>query len=561
MDSKKKLNLEWVTDIIGDDYKKWNEGDVVIIESQTGTGKTHFIKNILIKNILDSSKKIYGDERDYDFGKKLLFICNRTNLKRQIKKDLLKLHKQEIPSTIEELDEITTIGRITVTSYQAIEEFILDEAYIGTKNPTFLLKYDYLVLDECHYIFSDSSFNNKTRLVFKELIELYYHEAVKIFITATMNEIIEPVEEHIERIKPTAEKFLLQGRELTVHTYSTGIDYSYIGAKYFSNIETIVQIIKNDTSDDKWIVFVGAIKDGENIKSALGEDAVFIKSGTKNKELDSIIKESKFSKKVLIATKTLDNGINIDDEKVKNIVIMTWDRITFIQMLGRKRIDIENADTVNLYIPTRKVNEFEYFLEKYKTKLTEIVLCRENEKQFCRKYDNDLKAAGELNELFYIDRESRKWMVNPIGEKRLLADIKFMEYMIDKFDEEGSFAFIKEQLLWIELEDTFDEKSLIENDILKNERESLEKFLEQLFLNKEIMYKLENRQELIEKINLRDGKNKNRLVKGKDALNGHLRDIGCQYFIKQFETSQTIDGNKKSYKAAWRIKKYKTSDN
>ncbi|HBG4749438.1 TPA: hypothetical protein KQE88_003950, partial [Clostridioides difficile] len=46
-----KLNLEWVTDIIGEDYKKWNMEDRhimnnrnnVFIETQTGTGKTKFI--------------------------------------------------------------------------------------------------------------------------------------------------------------------------------------------------------------------------------------------------------------------------------------------------------------------------------------------------------------------------------------------------------------------------------------------------------------------------------------------------------------------------------------
>lgn len=70
-------------------------------------------------------------------------------------------------------------------------------------------------------------------------------------------------------------------------------------------------------------------------------------------ELDSIINNSKFNRKVLIATKTLDNGINIKDNKVKNIVIMAWDKITFIQMLGRRRVNIEDADTVNLYIPLR----------------------------------------------------------------------------------------------------------------------------------------------------------------------------------------------------------------
>ena len=42
-----KLNLEWVSNLVGEEYKQWRDGDVIIIESQTGTGKTHFMQNIL----------------------------------------------------------------------------------------------------------------------------------------------------------------------------------------------------------------------------------------------------------------------------------------------------------------------------------------------------------------------------------------------------------------------------------------------------------------------------------------------------------------------------------
>jgi Rad3-related DNA helicase len=86
-DTRKELDLKWVKYIIGEHYKSWKPADVIIIESQTGTGKTCFVQNILIPYI--SSYK-----------KKLLFVCNRTNLKRQIKKDLLTIHNQEIPKSL-----------------------------------------------------------------------------------------------------------------------------------------------------------------------------------------------------------------------------------------------------------------------------------------------------------------------------------------------------------------------------------------------------------------------------------------------------------------------------
>ena len=42
------LNLKWVSDTIGEEYKQWRKGDIITIQAQTGTGKTYFVKNVLI---------------------------------------------------------------------------------------------------------------------------------------------------------------------------------------------------------------------------------------------------------------------------------------------------------------------------------------------------------------------------------------------------------------------------------------------------------------------------------------------------------------------------------
>lgn len=79
-----KLNIERITDVIGDDYyKKWRSGDVVKIQAQTGSGKTHFIVNTLANQLLEY-------EFNPKMNEKMLILCNRINLKRQLKKDLCK---------------------------------------------------------------------------------------------------------------------------------------------------------------------------------------------------------------------------------------------------------------------------------------------------------------------------------------------------------------------------------------------------------------------------------------------------------------------------------------
>ncbi len=50
----------------------------------------------------------------------------------------------------------------------------------------------------------------------------------------------------------------------------------------------------------------------------------------------------------------MDNGISLEDEYLRNIVIMADTKETFIQMLGRKRIK-NNNEKLNLYILKRDI--------------------------------------------------------------------------------------------------------------------------------------------------------------------------------------------------------------
>ncbi|KUO72876.1 MAG: hypothetical protein APF81_26740 [Desulfosporosinus sp. BRH_c37] len=454
----KKLNLKWVADSIGEDYKKWKRGDIILLEAQTGTGKTWFIKNVLIDYLGDNEK--------------LLFVCNRTNLKRQLKKDLLEKFNEKIPSTTKELDDITTINNITITSYHAIQYSARDEIYDGKKFDLGL--FDFIILDECHYIMADGSFNNKCRFAYEKLVYNMSRFATKIFISATMQEIKDPI------IRCANRGF---GKLPKVREYSTGIDYSYIHPIYYKNDMTdIINTIKNDKTDEKWLVFISDLKDGEKILKELGKDnSSLIKSGTISDELDSVINNSKFNKKVLIATKAMDNGINISDPKLTNIVIMAWDKITFIQMLGRKRIQIDEPwQNINLYIPTRMKKSFLTKLHLYDLKQAEIDLIGKDKNAFDKKYDNDLKDFKDYNDIFYRNKTTGDWKVNSIGYLRLMKDTTFAKYMIEKFDTEGEFAFVQEQLSWLGLENTFDESNLIDGILFEEDLVTFEELIKKL---------------------------------------------------------------------------------
>ncbi|OQB13749.1 MAG: DEAD/DEAH box helicase [Firmicutes bacterium ADurb.Bin193] len=467
----KKLNLNWITDIIGDDYKNWKPEDIVLLTAQTSTGKTYFVKNVLLDSLIK-------DEL-------LLYVCNRTNLKRQFKIDLLEQYNMKVPDTIEELDKIARIGNVIVTSYHKIQHDVLAEIY-DNESLSFN-SFKYIVLDECHYILSDGSFNNKTRFAFDKLIYNNEYKGIRIFISATMQELKESI------LQIT---FADRGNLYNIHEYSTGIDYSYIVPKYFKEIKTIVNLIKNDKSRDKWLVFVSNLNDGNYICKELGKDICsLIQSGTKDSsELSSIITDSKFKKKVLVATKVLDNGVNFKDDDLANIVIMTWDYTTFIQMLGRKRIDINNAQNITLYLPTRCNKSFTSLLHKY-NKLMDIIIQFDTDKNaFYKNYDNDLKDLKDFNNIFYRNKYTGQFEINPIGYYRLTKDIKFAEYMIKCFEEDKQFAFVHRQLSWIGLGDDCCSENLIEDVVVNDILESLEDYLERLYINQVILFDKEQQE-------------------------------------------------------------------
>ncbi len=549
--SNTNLDLKWVSDSIGDDYKNWKKGDIVLLQAQTGTGKTYFIKNKLVNYI-----PLY---------ERLLLVCNRINLKRQLKMDLLKKYHKVIPMILaknsketdkvdfEALDKIYQIENITIKSYQSIGQMAIDHEYDGKEMD---LTYDYIVMDEAHYILSDGGFNNKCRLAYEYLIEQYTKSTVKIFISATMEEIEIPIKYKFEHIQSI-------GRKPTIRKYYTGIDYRYINPIYFKNdLNVIINLIKNDKTDKKWLIFVTSKDNGNKIHDKLGDkisSCVF--SGTKNDELESIITNSKFNKKVLIATKVIDNGINIVDDKLTNIVIMAWDRITFVQELGRKRIDIDNPQQVNLYIPTKYKKSFTAKANICEYQLGEVELLKTDENAFNKKYDNDMNEIATMNHLFYHENMKTgkgQWKKNLIGYARTKSDLKFYREMEKLFRDDKDFAFIHKQLEWLKLDDRFSESLLIEEVILAEDIETLESYLETII--GQVMLTTKDRQDLIEHIGLIDSHNskikKNiiKFIKNITTLNSYiLNDLKINYYIKQFPTTQIIDGQKKKYKSAWQV--------
>ena len=61
----------YVTDLIGDEYKKWESRERILLSYPTGMGKTYFILHVLLRHAAE-------------LGEHLVYYCNRKFLNLQM---------------------------------------------------------------------------------------------------------------------------------------------------------------------------------------------------------------------------------------------------------------------------------------------------------------------------------------------------------------------------------------------------------------------------------------------------------------------------------------------
>nr|WP_302597964.1 DEAD/DEAH box helicase family protein [uncultured Cellulosilyticum sp.] len=294
--------MQRVSDIIqAQDIEQWKQGDKILIRAGTGRGKTYFVKNVL---------STYADCNN----KKILFLSNRKSLQEQTRSEVLHSNNQWV---------------IECSTYQKFEQDIL-------KDSVDLTQFKYIVCDEAHYFFMDSTFNHMTNLS-ANYIKDCTDDKVVILMTATPR-----------RIK----SYFNIGEE---RLYELDSEYEYIAEIYkYSKFETIIKRLNTLPKDEKAIFFTTAKK--AYTASMQLYDACFICSNanarkrlSNREELHNIQANSRFNSRVLCTTNVLDNGVNIIDSQVKHIVVDMMDVDTVIQCIGRKRIQIPD-DRVTLYV-------------------------------------------------------------------------------------------------------------------------------------------------------------------------------------------------------------------
>lgn len=426
--------MKYLGNVITDnDISSWgaclkNSGSCkILISSHTGSGKSHFIKNKLSES----------------FSGKILLITNRKILRQQVKAELEQSGNENI-STI---------------NYQGLE-------LIFQSKDNLFSGYDIVVFDEAHYLFSDSVFNRNTDLLLN-FLKSPPKNKICIFMSATPDIILYYCKDF---------DFM----------YSLEDDYSYIDKLcFFSREESYDEILSSVAEGEKCLCFCSSAREAYE-KSLKYKDSAFICSENNKKyysnssieERQNLINYGKFNCKILFTTKVLDNGVNIKDEDLKNIIIDTSDPITFIQCLGRKRI-LNDKDKVNLYVKNYSGRSLAAISIKFSEKLKLVSELKEiGKSEFIKRYrkknfddiiDNDItiNEAKYYNykyyqNLYYNMRcdEDGKGYIKYICE-RLKINLKNIFILEEEFEKDNIQLLINEyygKKIYPEEQDNFKNK-------------------------------------------------------------------------------------------------------
>ena len=347
-----KPTKQYMTDLVGEDYKNWN--GIVVFDAGTNSGKTYFILKVLLPWA-------------YEQHKRILFLCNRDALRNQVEDDVCRLGHVEVSYNDFDVSgkyvvEKTDIQNkyehtIRVETYQGLETF-LQNAPDAAK--TYLRTFDYIVSDEYHYMVTDASFNDYVDVSYEAIKELWSTRTC-IFMSATAR----PFFDYWER-----NNLIPEGQH-----YRLPIDYQFVSSvKFFYNGDDELDIIRRVKDEEKILVFVETIAKLRKLRDSLKaegiEDVVCLcsKYRLEAKEfdkLDNVLKDATLLHQVTLTTSTLYNGIDIKDPTLKYIVSELWNPIANAQILGRKR-PLSADDTCTVYFQHYPKDRLEGQIEQIK---------------------------------------------------------------------------------------------------------------------------------------------------------------------------------------------------
>ena len=124
----------------------------------------------------------------------------------------------------------------------------------------------------------------------------------------------------------------------------------------------------------------------------------------------------------------------------------------------RTKRSLDLNDTVSLYIPKKSKKTFQGYLTPEMKETYDLLERDFSSKELMTRVLCDDKFYAENTEVFCVG--NGQLIKNPLAIEYYNRQRKLVDKMITEFASD-EFAFIKEQLEWIDMEDTFGEKNSI----------------------------------------------------------------------------------------------------
>lgn len=257
-------------------------------------------------------------------------------------------------------------------------------------------------------------------------------------------------------------------------------DYSGVDIWHFRNLDDLVPRITQDKGS--YLIFVNSKKEGRRIKKLLNRKfkeqagvqkaknrAVFVDSNYQSEQdatnvVRKIIEHGKLKVKVLITTSVLDNGVNILDHNLDNLVLMTFDDIDAIQMIGRKRL--RDGERLNLYLP---YGTAKFFSRQLRSVIHDYECVRAVANNGFLISSDDLLDRRELlkrKDKFFYKVSEGIWQMGKISFFKLYRQYKYAKKILNGLQKNDNF-FLEYQYHRLGLELTADD--IIRKDICKGD--------------------------------------------------------------------------------------------
>lgn len=449
-----------VSDALTPEISKWKIHPV-LINAPTGSGKSTFV----FHQLADFAAQA---------GRYVLVLSNRLALNLQQKANLCDLYGLPYIGS-KALAEIKLFRNIILLTYQSV----LQELNSGRLAS---LPIKYIVLDEAHFFCSDSVFNPWTGFILSAL-QRTFPKAVRIYMSATP-ENVKPMLAALEtyHLNTLPQRLpgpnyditldlLLKTNTPKILEYKFQPNFQNISLIFFYHWDSLLDTIQESfESPEKWLIFVSEKNTGKSLKQILGNNyADYIDADSPPRQITMLSKRQRFTKKVLISTSVIDNGLSIHDRDLTHVVVDTLDRISMIQMLGRKRLTSDEKICLYVKLPS-EVEQISNYRQAMENLHATIVSYEKNPSGFVTHNWGGLTAAQQ--KLFAPSIQNGRMFLHTNVFAKYQLELKCSEFeQLEEQLEQDEFAFTKQVCSWFHKD--FSKNMILDNSPISDAVEKM----------------------------------------------------------------------------------------